>query len=62
MPSFRATIRWKSDRQHYHVEDVEADDLAGALDALRERLPADIAARADLLELRLHNPAEAPRE
>jgi hypothetical protein len=34
------------------VEDIDADDLAAALAGLQERLPADVARHADLLELR----------
>ena len=52
MPSYRATVRWISDRQHYHVEDLEAPDLVTALERLRAALPDDVAAGADLLELR----------
>ena len=62
LPTFRATLRWTSDRPRYHVEDVEADDLASALEQLRALLPAEIGERADLLELRRQNPAEPPRE
>jgi hypothetical protein len=54
LPSFRATVRWVTDRQRYHVEDVEADDLAAALTQLHGRLPADVVQHADLLELRRH--------
>lgn len=50
--SFRATIRWVTDRQRYHVEDIEADDFAAALAQLGARLPSDVARHADLLELR----------
>jgi hypothetical protein len=62
LPAFRATLRWTSDRQRYHVEDIDAPDLATALEQLRARLPAEIGERADLLELRRQNPAEPPRE
>ena len=59
MPSFRATVRWSTDRQHYHVEDIEAPDLAAALELLGARLPHEIGARADLVELRLQPDPEA---
>lgn len=52
MPAYRATVRWMSDRQRYHVEDVEAPDFATALDRIRGVLPPEVAAGADLLELR----------
>jgi len=51
--SFRATVRWRTDRQRYHVEDIEADDLGAALAELQARLPAEVARHADLLELRV---------
>ena len=52
MTSWRATLRWTSDRQRYHVEDVEAPDFMAALAMVRAAIPADVAAGADLLELR----------
>lgn len=58
MPSFRATVRWLSDGQRYHVEDIEAGDLAEALERLRAAMPADVAARADLVEIRRQTRAE----
>lgn len=52
MASWRGTVRWTSDRQRYHMADVEAPDLVSAMERLRETIPADVAAGADLLELR----------
>lgn len=52
MPSWRGTVRWTSDRQRYHMADVEAPDLLSAMARLREVVPPDVAAGADLLELR----------
>ena len=59
MPSFRATVRWNTDRQRYHVEDVDAPDLATALELVRQALPEEVGAHADLLELRVQR---APQE
>ena len=52
MPAFRATIRWTSDRPRYHVEDIDARDLAHALELLGARIPLEVGAHADLVELR----------
>ena len=59
MPSFRATIRWTSDRQRYHVEDIDADDLPAALELLRARMPEEVGVHADLVELRRQRDPEA---
>lgn len=62
MSSFRATIRWATDRQRYHIEDLEAPDLLSALERLRTAIPAEVAAHADLLELRIQpRPEERER-
>ena len=58
MPSYRATVRWLADRQHYHVEDVEAPDLLTALERLSAAIPGEVAAAADLLEVRVRIQAE----
>lgn len=52
VPSYRATIRYRTDRQRYHMEDVDAPDLRAALSALMSRFPDELAASADLLEIR----------
>ena len=52
MPNWRGTVRWTSDRQRYHMEDVEAPDLVSAMERLRAAIPAEVAVGADLLELR----------
>ena len=59
MPSFRATIRWTLDRQRYHVEDIDAPDLAAALELLRARIPREVGEHADLVELRRQREPEA---
>lgn len=51
MPHFTATIRHGA-RHRYHTETFAADDLEGALRSLPERLPADVLASGDLVELR----------
>lgn len=60
MTYYRVTVRWATDRQRYHIEDVEAADLHGALDRLRLTLPPEVAAHADLLELRIQPRSEEP--
>jgi hypothetical protein len=50
--TFRLTVRWRSPGTRYHVEDVEATDLKGALEEAARRLPAEVVATADLAELR----------
>jgi hypothetical protein len=49
---YRATIRYGTGVQRYHVEDLDADSLVEALRKLADRFPADARATADLLELR----------
>lgn len=58
MSSYRATIRWSSDRQRYHMEDLDAPDLLTALERLAATLPAEVAQAADLLEVRLQSRPE----
>lgn len=55
MISYRATLRFITERgrHQYHVEDIDASDLLGALRRLIEVLP-DEAGGADLVELRRH--------
>ena len=59
MTSFRATVRWTTDRQRYHVEDIDAPDLAAALDLLGARLPREVGEHADLVELRRQRDPDA---
>ena len=58
MPSFRATVRWTSDRPRYHVDDLDAPDLAAALAQLSAVLPHEVGTHADLLELRVQRRPE----
>ncbi len=52
MPTFRVTVRHGQPRYRYHVEDIEAPDMGDALAAAARRLPPDVAAAADVAEVR----------
>lgn len=52
MPHYRATIRFRTDRQRYRMEDVQAPDLRAALRDLADRFPDDIVDSSDLVEIR----------
>lgn len=52
MPSYRVTIRHGAPRARYEVMDLEAEDLRGALTAAAGRIPDDMAATAELAEVR----------
>jgi hypothetical protein len=56
---YRVTIRYGAPRQQYHVMDLTANSLREALRMAAEDYP-DIAAAADLVEIRLHE--ERPPE
>ena len=50
---FRITVRYVSAGAHrYHIDDVEADTLAEAMSQSAARMPADVGASADLVEVR----------
>ncbi len=51
MPTYRATIR-HGKPQRYHVEDIDAPDIAEAMRLLSERFPPNVTG-ADLVEVRL---------
>ena len=54
MPLYRATIRYAAGgRQRYHLEDVDAPTLMDALRLTAERVPAEVGATADLVEIRV---------
>lgn len=53
MPSYRVTVRWGRSRHQYHVHDVEATSLRDALREAADRMPEEVAASADLVEIRL---------
>ena len=52
MPSYRVTIRYGAPRARYEVLDLEAADLPAALVAAAERLSGEVAATAELAEVR----------
>lgn len=53
MPSYRATFRYGGSRPQYEMLDIEAADLRAALAEAAERIDDDVAATADLVEIRL---------
>lgn len=55
---YRVTIRLRQESQGYEVFEVEAPDLRAALDAVRRQFPATWVENADLIEIRMANPAE----
>ncbi len=52
MPIFRVTIRYGQGPYRYHVEDVDAPGLAGALEQAAARVPPDADAAGDVAEVR----------
>jgi hypothetical protein len=52
MPSYRVTIRYGAPRARYEILDVDAPDLPAALIASAERLTPEVAATAELAEIR----------
>ncbi|UCC83159.1 MAG: hypothetical protein JSW46_19770 [Gemmatimonadota bacterium] len=55
---YRVTIRYLGQVQQYEVFEVEAADLREALIAAAERFGDVLAESADLIEIRVSNPAE----
>ena len=56
--NYRVTIRHYSGAQRYEVFDLDAADLRDAMVEAAERFPESLTASADLVEIRLANPAE----
>jgi len=56
--TYRVTIRHFKNTQQYQILEVEADSLRSALSEALARFPAELADTADLIEIRLANPAE----
>ncbi len=56
--TYRVTIRHYSRAQQYEVLEIDAADLRDALVKAAERFPEALTANADLVEIRLANPAE----
>ncbi|HUG39646.1 MAG TPA: hypothetical protein VMM12_04140 [Longimicrobiales bacterium] len=52
MHHYRVTIRFGAPRARYEMLDVEAEDLRGALREAAEKMPAEVAATAELAEVR----------
>lgn len=50
---YQVTVRYGGSRQRYDTYVVEAADAAEALRVAAERMPADVAPDADLVELRV---------
>jgi hypothetical protein len=54
MPFYRVTVRYRAEGRHlYHVDDVEADSVADAMRAGAARMPPEVHASADLVEVRV---------
>ena len=59
MPSYRVTFRYGGPRALYEILDIEAADLRAAMRAAADRVPAEVAATAELVEVRSQtDPAE----
>lgn len=55
---YRVTIRYLREIQQYEILEVTATDLRGALGEALARFPEELTSEADLIEIRLANPAE----
>lgn len=53
MPSYRATFRYGGAHPRYEMLDIEAADLRAALSAAAERVSEEVAASAELVEIRV---------
>ncbi len=51
--NFQITVRYGGSRHHYHTYVVEAPDARQALRLAAESMPDEVAAEADLVELRI---------
>ncbi len=59
--NFQVTVRHGARRQRYHTYAVEADDAREALALAAREMPSEIAAEADLVELRVAVDPDARR-
>jgi len=50
---YQITVRYGGSRQRYHTFAVDAEEARAALRAAADRLPPEVAADADLVELRV---------
>lgn len=53
MSSYRVTFLYGDSRARYEVVDIEAGDLRAAMRAAADRMPEEVAATAELVEIRL---------
>jgi hypothetical protein len=53
MPSYRVTFRYGAPRALYDVLDIEAEDLRAAMRAAADRVSEEVAASAELVEVRV---------
>lgn len=49
---FRVTVRYGGRRKGYHIFEVQATDVAGALEAAAGEIPDEVRGEADLVEVR----------
>lgn len=56
--TYRATIRYQRELQQHEVMELRAADLREALREALARFPLEVIDTADLIEIRLANPAE----
>jgi hypothetical protein len=49
---FQVTVRYGTERQRYHLQTVAAADLREAMRTAADGMPEDVAAEADLVEIR----------
>jgi len=49
---FQVTVRYGTQYQRYHTLEVAGDDVRAALRAAAEAVPDEVAAHADLVEMR----------
>ena len=57
MGRYRVTIRHFRETLHYEVIEMDAENLLEALTRAVERFPEELIETADLVEIRLANPA-----
>ena len=57
--TYRVTIRHYARAQQYEVFEIEAADLRDAVAEAAERFPEAVTGSADLVEIRLANPADS---
>ena len=59
MSQYRVTIRHFRETTLYEVMEMDAENVLEALTRAVERFPEELAETADLVEVRLANPAES---